>query len=97
MIRFYNGKTLLFENNDIVISDDEVHVSGDRIEYVGPARAGVRYEREIDLNGDLLIPGFKNAHTHSPMTMLRSYADDLPLDEWLHNKIFPMEKQWNDE
>lgn len=49
------------------------------------------FEREIDLKGNLLMPGFKNAHTHSPMTFLRSYADDLPLQEWLHQQVFPME------
>ncbi|MCR4607156.1 MAG: amidohydrolase [Oscillospiraceae bacterium] len=97
MIRFYNGKTLIFENNGIVISDDEVHVSGGRIEYVGPARAGVRYEREIDLNGDLLIPGFKNAHTHSPMTFLRSLADDLPLERWLRESCWPNEARLDDD
>ena len=37
------------------------------------------------------MPGFKNAHTHSPMTFLRSYADDLPLQEWLYQQVFPME------
>lgn len=57
----------------------------------------IHWDLEYDCNGNLLMPGFKNAHTHSPMTMLRSYADDLPLDEWLNKKIFPMEKQWNDE
>lgn len=49
------------------------------------------FEREIDLKGNLLMPGFKNAHTHSPMTFLRSYADDLPLQEWLYQQVFPME------
>ncbi len=39
------------------------------------------------------MPGFKNAHTHSAMTFLRSYADDLPLFEWLHDKVFPKEAQ----
>ena len=97
LIRFYNGKTLIFENNGIVISDDEVHVSGGRIEYVGPARASVRYEREIDLNGDLLIPGFKNAHTHSPMTFLRSLADDLPLERWLRESCWPNEARLDDD
>ena len=37
------------------------------------------------------MPGFKNAHTHSAMTFLRSYADDVPLHIWLNEKIFPME------
>ena len=34
------------------------------------------------------MPSFKNAHTHSAMTFLRSYADDLPLDEWLTLQFF---------
>ena len=37
------------------------------------------------------MPGFKNAHTHSGMTFLRSYADDLPLQQWLYDKVFPLE------
>ena len=47
--------------------------------------------------GNLLLPGFKNAHTHSAMTFLRSYADDLPLDEWLNRKVFPMEAKLDEE
>jgi 5-methylthioadenosine/S-adenosylhomocysteine deaminase len=37
------------------------------------------------------MPGFKNAHTHSAMTFLRSHADDLALDDWLYNRVFPAE------
>lgn len=37
------------------------------------------------------MPGFKNAHTHSGMTVLRSYADDLPLKDWLNKQVFPVE------
>ena len=43
------------------------------------------------------MPGFKNAHTHSPMTFLRSYADDLPLQEWLFKQVFPMEDKLTEE
>ena len=49
------------------------------------------WDREIDGNGNLLMPGFKNAHTHTAMTFLRSYADDMPLQDWLTKQIFPME------
>ena len=35
---------------------------------------------------NLIMPGFKNAHTHSAMTFLRSHADDMKLDEWLNDK-----------
>ena len=51
------------------------------------------WDRTVDCEGNLLIPGFKDAHTHTAMTFLRSYADDLPLQEWLFDKIFPKEDQ----
>lgn len=62
--------------------------------------AGVQteiWDREIDAKGNVIMPGFKNAHTHSGMTFLRSYADDLPLLEWLNQQIFPMEDKLTPE
>lgn len=49
------------------------------------------WDEEINAQGNLIMPGFKNAHTHSPMTFLRSYADDMKLQEWLFDKVFPAE------
>ena len=43
------------------------------------------------------MPGFKNAHTHSAMTFLRSMADDLPLQEWLNEQVFPNEAKLKGE
>lgn len=74
------------------VFEGEVHVEGNRIVYVGPEREQEKkFDREIDCERNLLMPGFKNAHTHSAMTFLRSFADDLPLQEWLYHRIFPME------
>ncbi len=88
MIRFYNGLTL----ESAGLTENEVWVDGSAIRYVGLAREDMpAFEREVDLKGDLLIPGFKNAHTHSAMTFLRSAADDLPLQEWLEKQVFPRE------
>ncbi len=81
----------------------ELHVENDRISYAGAAlneeqlSAMGPFERSIDASGNLLLPGFKNAHTHSAMTFLRSYADDLPLDEWLNRQVFPMEAKLDEE
>ena len=52
---------------------------------------------KIDCSGKLIIPGFKNAHTHTAMTFLRSYADDLPLNDWLYQKVFPREAKLTEE
>ena len=97
MIRFYNGKTLSF-GGGIKVRDDEVWVEGNSIVYVGPAREDMpAFQRQIDLKGDLLMPGFKDAHTHTAMVFLRSYADDLPLQDWLYNKVFPHEAKLTPE
>ncbi len=93
MIRFYNGKILTLKNG-FDISDDEVWVDGSKIVYVGKNYTK-KADREINLNGDLLMPSFKNAHTHSAMTFARSLADDLPLQPWLYDMIFPMEAKLN--
>ena len=92
MIRFYNGKTL----EGVDVTENEVWVNGDAIVYVGPPREDApAFSRQIDLKGDLLMPGFKNAHTHSAMTFLRSMADDLPLQDWLFRQVFPREAKLN--
>ncbi len=97
MIRFYNGKILSF-GGGIKVRDDEVWVEGNSIVYVGPAKEDMpAFQRQIDLKGDLLIPGFKDAHTHTAMVFLRSYADDLPLQDWLYNKVFPHEAKLTPE
>lgn len=95
MIRFYNGKVLTFKNGT-EITDDEVWVDGSKIAYVGK-HADRKADREINLNGNLLMPSFKNAHTHSAMTFARSLADDLPLQPWLYDMIFPMEAKLTGE
>lgn len=91
-IRIYNAKILTMEENKSIF-EGELHVKGNKITYVGPTLSETEadWHREIDAKGNLLMPGFKNAHTHSAMTFLRSYADDLPLSEWLNKQVFPME------
>lgn len=86
MIKFTNGLVL---DKDFNIIKEDVFVDGDSIVAIG------EYDKTADtvydLNGNLLMPSFKNAHTHSAMTFGRSFADDLPLQPWLYDKIFPLE------
>lgn len=92
-IRFFNGKILCMEPQMDIIQG-ELHTTDDTISYCGPSIKKINhdiFDREIDLRGNLVMPGFKNAHTHSAMTFLRSYADDMPLNDWLHKRVFPME------
>lgn len=84
--KFTNGLVL---DKDFNIIKADVYVKDDKISAIG--HSDLKADTVYDLNGNLLMPSFKNAHTHSAMTFARSYADDLPLSEWLNNKIFPME------
>lgn len=96
-IRFYNARILTMQDSCGIIRG-ELWVSGNRISYVGEGKKTDQvWDREIDADGNLLLPGFKNAHTHSAMTFLRSYADDLPLLEWLDQQVFPMEAKLTGE
>lgn len=95
MIRFYNGRVLRF-GGGLRVTDDEVWTDGSEIRYVGPAVSDApEFERSIDLRGDLLMPGFKNAHAHNAMVFLRSMADDLELHSWLNDIVFPHEAKLN--
>ena len=100
MIRFFGGRVMTLANG-IETQDIEVWTEGSKIVFVGKPKAeeldGKVFEREYDLKGNLLMPSFKNAHTHSAMTFLRSYADDMPLQDWLFKQIFPMEAKLDGE
>lgn len=95
--RFYNAKILVMEQGCSII-EGEVWIDGSKIIYVGAEKeSDICWDEEIDAEGNLLMPGFKNAHTHSGMTFLRSMADDLPLHEWLENRVFPLEARLTPE
>ncbi len=78
---------------DDKITEGELWTENDRISYIGPSKdkEGKKFDREIDCKGNLLMPGLKNAHTHSAMTFSRSLADEYCLNDWLHKAIFPRE------
>lgn len=79
------------------IENGYIRIRGGKIESIGPMD-GLRIENvsgEVeDMGGMLVMPGFVNTHTHVPMTLLRGYADDLPLHRWLTEYIFPAEARW---
>lgn len=97
MIRFYNAKIMTMAEG-CAIQDGELWTDGDRISYIGAKQEKMpAFEREIDVHGNLLMPSFKNAHTHSAMTFLRSFAEDVPLQTWLFEKVFPYEDRLTPE
>ncbi len=81
-----DGTTPLTQG-ELIVSDGRIVAMGKSCTFAD------KIHREIDCHGNLLMPGFKNAHTHSGMTFLRSLADDLPLQRWLTEQVFPKEAQ----
>jgi len=68
-----------------------------RIKDILPStQAAESYKAAIEKTYDnhLLMPGLINAHTHSPMSLFRGIANDLPLDDWLNHHIWPAEAKW---
>ncbi|MEX0977154.1 MAG: TRZ/ATZ family hydrolase [Woeseia sp.] len=85
------------EPSETVLSDHAVVISDGRIIDLLPndaARENYLPSAFIDRPDHLLIPGLINAHTHAAMTLFRGIADDLPLDTWLSDGIWPHEKRW---
>lgn len=80
-----SGEQAYIENGYLIIEGQFIKEMGG-----GPAPAG-EYDRVIDGHDRVVMPGFVNSHTHAAMTLLRGYADDMPLMDWLENKIWPLE------
>lgn len=83
----------LLEHHSVVIRDQRI------IDILDTREASHRYQAEqtVDLSRHLVMPGLINAHCHAPMTLLRGYADDMPLHPWLEQKIWPAEAAWVSE
>ncbi len=86
-------ETVIHENHSLVIDDGRI------IDLLPNIQAETRYQPDSieKLDQHALIPGLVNAHTHSPMTLMRGIADDLPLMDWLQNHIWPLEQKWMSE
>jgi 5-methylthioadenosine/S-adenosylhomocysteine deaminase len=83
-----------------VIKDALIVVESDRIVDVGTKRElKGKYSGydKLDASSCVVTPGLVNAHTHAAMTLLRGYADDLPLRQWLEQKIWPLEAMMDGE
>ena len=81
------------------VEDAEILIEDQLIVYAGKRTEAPAFEADdtIDGHGALAMPGLCNMHTHTPMTLLRSIGSDLPLDRWLNEAIFPVEKHLTDD
>jgi 5-methylthioadenosine/S-adenosylhomocysteine deaminase len=80
-----------------VLAEHAIGIHQGRIVALLPsAQALTRYDAQnhVRLPGHVLIPGLVNTHTHAAMTLMRGIADDLPLERWLTEHIWPAEQRW---
>jgi 5-methylthioadenosine/S-adenosylhomocysteine deaminase len=94
-ILIYAGWIIPVEPEDVVYEQHALAIQDGKIVALLPSSEAVRqFSARITyrLTTHLLIPGLINAHTHAAMTLLRGFADDLPLHEWLNDRIWPAEQ-----
>ena len=88
---FKNAQILTMIDDKIINAD--LVVDNNLIAYIGKESSSYGpFDKVIDCNNNLLMPGFKNAHAHSAMVFLRGKADDVTLQDWLFKIVFPREE-----
>ena len=93
------GTVVTVDDAFTVLEDGAVAVSGGDIAAVGPAadlRRAFAPREVIDARGHVVLPGLVNGHTHAAMTLFRGMADDLSLEAWLHDHVWPAEAAFVD-
>lgn len=89
--------------NQTVVEQQDIVIQDARIQHIGPSSdrsaeaTATEHGDHIDGHGLLAIPGLKNAHTHSAMTLLRGYGEGMALHEWLQTRIWPAEAKLSEQ
>ena len=87
---------LLIKNVLLHDSIQDIFIQKGLIDFIGQ-NLNCEAENVLDGTDKVAIPSFVNAHTHCAMTLMRSYADDMELHDWLENKIWPFEKNISEQ
>ncbi|MCX7773003.1 MAG: amidohydrolase [Clostridia bacterium] len=92
---FKNALVVTMNQKSEVLKDCDVLIENDHIKAIGNISDEDKEKAHvIEASGKLLMPGLVNAHSHAPMTLLRNYADDMDLQTWLFEHIFPTEDKF---
>jgi 5-methylthioadenosine/S-adenosylhomocysteine deaminase len=83
------------ENHDILRKVD-IGIKDKKIVYIGKGD-NLEAKQYIDASDKIVLPGFVNTHTHIPMSIFKGVADDLPLEIWLNDYIWPLEAKYIDK
>ncbi|MGH9349398.1 MAG: amidohydrolase family protein, partial [Vicinamibacterales bacterium] len=89
-----NAHVLTMDERFTVYAPGSIAIGSGEILAVGSVGPAYDPRETIDCRGRVVMPGFVNAHTHAPMTLLRGLADDLRLDVWLLGYMMPVEREF---
>lgn len=95
LIRDVTAITL--DEQDRVARNTDIAIDGDTVQAVGQVPSHFEPDEVIDGQERVALPGFFNAHTHAAMTLERGWAEDLPFDRWLNEKIWVAESALEEE
>lgn len=90
-IKISQAETLLFKGNSPYTKKCDIFITDDTISGIDTPPEGFIADKTIDGSKRLAIPGLINAHTHAYMSVFRNIADDLEFNDWLFNRIMPLE------
>ena len=93
-----NAELITNDESKPLITNGYIGIKDGRIDFISDSLPENAEAREvIDGRNKIAMPGLANAHTHSAMTLMRNYADDLALEKWLFDNIFPVEAKLTDK
>ncbi len=92
-ITLCNCLIVTVDPEDRTVPDGKIVIQDGRISRIGLSAEIPSLGEEIDLGGRIVMPGLVNTHTHSPSSIFRGYADDLPLHTWLEEQLWPAERK----
>jgi 5-methylthioadenosine/S-adenosylhomocysteine deaminase len=96
-VRLVADAVFTVDADDRILTPGAVEITDGLISWVGEPSAPVEAATEVRDLGGIVMPGLVNCHGHSPMTLLRSAGDGLPLDRWLNESVWPREAKLTDE
>lgn len=97
VLRIKNVDIVTIDEENRVVEKSNIYIEDGMITHMGDEIVGLEVEDTIDGSNMAALPGLVNAHTHMGMSLLRNYADDLPLHQWMTEKIWPVEANLNGE
>jgi 5-methylthioadenosine/S-adenosylhomocysteine deaminase len=95
-IKLENCKFIITQNDGKILKDHSIFIEDGKISEISE-KIDVEAEYVLNCEDKICMPGLINTHTHAAMSLFRGYADDLPLEIWLKDKMWPLERKLTPE